>query len=321
MAAYERAIAGADQPAIGGKHIKPGTIDDLVARYFASAAFVGLPSEATRATYRGIVEGIRKEHGSKRVAHLQPEHVEHLFLKKKETPAAANNWLRMMRMLMKFAISKSGGKMIASDPTAGIKTLHYATQGFHTWSEDEIAKFNEQHPIGSKARLAMTLMLYTGCRRADVVQLGPANIKNGALTYTQDKNRIRKPVTLTIPVHPELQRVIAATPMVGVKTFLVTNFGKPFTKAGFGNWMRDRCDEAELPDCSAHGLRKAIATRLAEAGMSEHQIMAITGHVTTKEVQRYTHAARQKVMAEMAMRGLESERDNCPDQIAIEDKR
>src|SRR6516162_5381983 len=85
MAAYEAAIAGAAQPAIGGKHIKPGTIDDLVARYFASAAFVGLPSEATRATYRGIVENIRREHGPKRVAHLQPDRVEQLFLKKKET--------------------------------------------------------------------------------------------------------------------------------------------------------------------------------------------------------------------------------------------
>jgi integrase len=106
--------------------------------------------------------------------------------------------------------------------------------------------------------------------------------------------------------------------MVGVRTFLVTSFGKPFTIAGFSNWMRDRCDEAGLHDCSAHGLRKAIATRLAEAGMSERQIMAITGHTTMKEVERYMRAARQKVMAEMAMGGLDG------DNIAIaqiEDKR
>ena len=97
---------------------------------------------------------------------------------------------------MQFAVSK---KMITSDPTAGIKTLSYATEGFHSWSEEDIAAFNQRHPIGSKARLAMTLMLYTGCRRADVVLLGPANIKNGFLTYTQQKNRIRKPVAPRAP--------------------------------------------------------------------------------------------------------------------------
>jgi integrase len=120
----------------------------------------------------------------------------------------------------------------------------------------------------------------------------------------QQKNRRRKPVTLTIPVHRELARVIEGTPTVGLKTFLVTNFGKPFTAAGFGNWMRDRCNEAGLAECSSHGLRKAIARRLAEAGMSPHQIMAITGHTTLKEVERYTREASQKMMAELAMRGL-----------------
>jgi integrase len=302
MQAYEAARAGEPKPiAIGERRIRPGTVDDLVAKYFASAAFLGLPSEATKTTYRGIIEGFRREHGGKRLAHLRTEDIEYLLTKKIATPAAANNWLRMVRMLMKFAVTK---KMIAADPTLGVKTLKYQSDGFHTWSEEDIATYNRQHAIGTVARLAMTLMLYTGCRRADAVLLGPKNIKNGFLTYTQQKNRIRKPVTLTIPVHPDLRRVIEATPMVGVKTFLVTSFGKPFSEAGFGNWMRERCDEAGLPDCSSHGLRKAIARRLAEAGMSPHQIQAITGHTTLKEIERYTKAARQKLMAEMAMRGL-----------------
>jgi site-specific recombinase XerD len=318
MQAYEQAICGRQATTIGGKHTKPGTVDDLVVRYFASAAFQGLPSEATRTTYRGIIEGFRREHGSKRVAQLQRDHIEHLFTKKIATPAAANNWLRMVRLLMKFAISK---KMITSDPTVGIKTFKYETEGHPSWSEEDIAAFNVRHPIGTKARLAMTLMLYTGCRRADAVLLGPANIiKSGFLTYTQMKNRICKPVTLTIPVHPELRRVIEATPMVGVKTFLVTDYGKPFSGAGFGNWMRERCDEAGLSDCSSHGLRKAIARRMAEAGMSPHQIQAITGHTTLKEIERYTKAVRQKLMAEMAMRGLD-ENNQVTGHLQIEDKR
>jgi integrase len=106
--------------------------------------------------------------------------------------------------------------------------------------------------------------------------------------------------------------------MVGVKTFLVTEYGKPFSEAGFGNW---RCDEAGLSDCSSHGLRKAIARRMAEAGMSPHQIQAITGHTTLKEIERYTKAVRQKLIAEMAMRGLDDGGLSVIDKPQIEDKR
>ena len=80
----------------------------------------------------------------------------------------------------------------------------------------------------------------------------------------------------------------------------MTSFGRPFKSAGFGNKFRTWCDEAGLPHCSAHGLRKAAATRLAEAGATEQQIMSITGHRTSQEVTRYTRAARQKVLAEQA---------------------
>jgi integrase len=298
--AYKAALSGVAKVETGAKRTVPGTIAALVVAYFASPGFLGLEA-STQATYRGIIENFRREHGDKRVARLQREHIEAMQAKRISTPAAANNWLRMVRMLMQFAITK---RLRLDDPTFGIKPIKSASAGFHTWSEDDIAGFEKKHGVGSKARLAMALMLFTGCRRSDVVLLGPQHIKRGFLTYTQQKNRKRKPVTLTIPVHPELRRIIETTPTIGVKTYLVTQFGKPFTANGFGNWMRDRCNEAGLPECSSHGLRKAIARRLAEAGMSPHQIMAITGHTTLKEVERYTRAASQQHLAKMAMRGL-----------------
>jgi integrase len=101
-----------------------------------------------------------------------------------------------------------------------------------------------------------------------------------------------------------LQNVIDASPC-GDLTFLVTEFGRPFTSNGFGNWFRDRCIEAGVPG-RAHGLRKATATRLAELGASDREIMAVTGHQTSKEVDRYTKAARRKVLAESAMARMAS---------------
>jgi integrase len=222
-----------------------------------------------------------------------------MLAKKIATPTAANHWLRMIRALMKFAILEG---MRPDDPTVGVNYVPYASEGFHAWSEDDIAAFEAKHPIGSKARLAFALMLYTGCRRADAAVLGRQHIKNGFLTYTQDKNRNRKPVTLTIPVVPELQAIIDATPS-GHLTFIVSRYGQPYTPHGFGIWMKRCCREAGLPECTSHGLRKAISRRMAEKGRSPHEIMAVTGHSTLKEVERYTKAASQKLLAARALQG------------------
>ena len=102
---------------------------------------------------------------------------------------------------------------------------------------------------------------------------------------------------MEIPVAQPLAAAIAATPMIGVKTFLVTEFGKPFTAAGFGNWFRQRCNEAGLPHCSAHGLRKAFLRRMAEAGCSEDYIASVSGHRDTREIRTYVQAANKARMA------------------------
>ncbi len=120
---------------------------------------------------------------------------------------------------------------------------------------------------------------------------------------SQAKNEHRNPIDLDIPLHPDLATVIEATPTRHL-TFLVTEYGRPFSVAGFGAKFREWCDQAGLPQCSAHGLRKATAARLAERGASAHEIMAITGHRSLEEVERYTRAARKSKLADAAMAKL-----------------
>ncbi len=136
-------------------------------------------------------------------------------------------------------------------------------------------------------------------------------MRKGRLRYRQAKNEHRNPVDLDIPVHPDLQAVIDGT-TTGHLAFLTTKFGKPFSVSGFGNKFREWCDEAGLPYCSAHGLRKATAARLAERGATAHEIMAITGHRSLEEVERYTRAARQRELADAAMRKFKSGTDAVP---------
>jgi integrase len=130
-----------------------------------------------------------------------------------------------------------------------------------------------------------------------VVRIGRQHVRNGALHLTQGKTGAE----LVIPVHPELATIIAATPSDQL-TYLVTEYGQPFTPAGFGNWFRAQCNAAGLPrECAAHGLRKAACRRLAEAGASANVIAAISGHRTLREVERYTRAADQARMARAGM--------------------
>src|SRR5262249_50061644 len=146
------------------------------------------------------------------------------------------------------------------------------------------------------ARLAFALLLYSGQRRGDVIRVGAQHIRDGILSVKQEKTGF----DLAIPVHATLASVLAASPS-GHLTFLTTRYGAPFTATAFSHWVRQECNKAQLPDCSAHGLRKAAARRLAEAGCTAHEIGAITGHASLAELTRYTRAADQRRLAEAAM--------------------
>ena len=159
-----------------------------------------------------------------------------------------------------------------------------------------IASPRHQPRPRTRARLALAMLLYTGQRRGDIIRLGRQHIREGFIHVRQQKTGIE----LAIPIHATLAAIIAETPIHHL-TLLTTQTGKPFSPAGFGNWFRDRCNEAGLSHCSAHGLRKAAARRLAEAGCTMHEIAAITGHASLSEVQRYTKAADQKRLALAAM--------------------
>jgi len=204
---------------------------------------------------------------------------------------------------MQFAVAAG---LIGRDPTADLARAKAKAGRIHTWTETEIEQYEARHPIGSRARLAMALLLYTGQRRSDVIRMGPQHIRRGVLSVMQQKTGTE----LAIPVHPRLAETIAATEC-GHLAFLVTASGAPFSVDGFGNLFREWCDEAGLPQrCSAHGLRKAACRRLAETGCSAPQIAAISGHKTLKEVQRYIEEADQARLAQAAIRRMTVHSEN-----------
>jgi integrase len=226
-------------------------------------------------------------------------HVRVLRDHKADLPGAANNRIKLLRRLFSWAetdFPKLG------NPAKTVKPFSVKSSGFHHWSLDEISQYEARHPVGTKARLALDLLLYTAVRRSDVVKLGHKHIdREGWLVFSQTKTGSK----VEIPIVSRLAETLAIGP-TGKSFFLETEESNPFTAAGFDGKMRQWCDQAELPQCSAHGLRKVAAAKLAELGCSDREIMAITGHQSAKEVSIYTKGARRRIMARSGMDKMEA---------------
>ena len=185
MAAYEAALAG-PRGAIGAGRIKPGSVSAVVAEFFDSQQFFGSKSPGTQRMRRGILERFRlPPNGDRPFALLPPEWIEALLDAK--PPHAARSWLATLRSLCQFAIKRG---LLRTDPTRDIKLRSIKSDGFHTWTDDEIAQFEAHHAIGTKPRLAFALLLYTAQRRSDVVRIGRQHIKDGVLTVKQQKTGV-----------------------------------------------------------------------------------------------------------------------------------
>lgn len=278
----------------------PGSFDRLIAEYLRSPKFLkNKPS--SQAVTRGILLRFAEKHGHRQVAHMEPKNMLAIMGKMAETPAAANNLLKKLRALYKFA------RLVGycrHDPTVGVDKYREGT--YHTWTNEELAKFEKRWPLGTRERTAFALAIYTGQRREDLVSAlwSDIDFKRRTVRVAQTKTGAR----LVIPLHAELVRALQAWPRLHA-TILATPKGRGTSVAGFGNDMADAIGEAGLPDrCVLHGLRKAAARCLAEAGCSTHEIMAITGHKTLAEVQRYTEAVEQEGLAKKAIVKLEDAR-------------
>jgi integrase len=283
LAAYAEA-AGAVVRAPSRREPGEGTIAALCTSYKRSVAFRGLRA-STRQMRARIIDKIAVKAGAALVADLAPRHIRQDI--GDLTPHAANNRLKIWRALMKHAV---GLGQIETNPARDVERHRTQGDGFHCWTDEEIDQYRAHHPSGTKARLVFEIALWTGARRGDLVRLGRQNIADGSLTYVSGKTRVEA----CIPVLPEVQAEIDRMPKTQM-LFLVTVHGKPHSDKAFGKWFADRCREAGLPRrCSVHGLRKARARIMAEAGKSTHVIAAWGGWKTLAEVASYTEAVNRR---------------------------
>jgi len=296
MRAYQAALEGDELPTALKMRGALGTFDRLVQDYYGSPGYLRMAT-STRRSYQLVIDRLLRDEkiGHRLVAQMTRQHIQQIVGRRAATPGAAHDLLKKIKILMHFAIDNGWRK---DDPSVRLK--NFALGEFHTWTDEEIERFEQRWPVGTRERTAFALLLFTGQRASDVKEMGWRDVVENSIHVVQGKTGEK----LWIPMHPELQQALKAWGRRD-SLMLVTVFGEPFSDKGFSNFMAERIGHAGLPErCVTHGLRKAAARRLAEAGCSSKEIAAITGHTTLKEIERYTRAAEQRKLAVAAMARL-----------------
>jgi integrase len=299
-AEYQAAIARKPKPSKGDP--AAGSLAWLVARYRETGAWSRL-SVATRRQRENIFVHVLKTAGSVPVAQITQSAIIDGRERRSKTPSQARHFLVAMRGLFGWAVK---ARLVKLDPTVAVDNPPRENgDGFIAWTEEHVAAYEQRWPIGTRQRVWLDVLLYTGLRRGDAVVFGRQHVRDGIGEIKTEKSKSSKrgpPVTVTLPIIPVLARTLAAGPC-GDLTFIAGENGQPLTKESFGNMFRAACKAAGVPG-SAHGVRKIAATRAANSGATVAQLEAIFGWTGGRMASHYTRSADRKRLAKEAMHKL-----------------
>jgi integrase len=292
-AEYQAALATAPRPQKGDP--EAGTLRWLVARYRETNAWQSL-SLATRRQRENILKQALATAGDRPIARITTETIAAGRDRRSKTPFQARHFLDTMRGLFRWAAK---AKLCRIDPTMGVEDPTIPkTDGFPIWTEEHVTAYEKRWPIGTRQRVWLDVMLYTGLRRGDAVRFGRQHVRDGVGAIKTEKTGTE----VTLPVLPVLATTLAAGPC-GELAFIANTHGKPFTKESFGNAFSDACRGAGIP-CSAHGVRKLAATRMANNGATSAQLKSIFGWTSDRMASLYTRTADRRRLAIESMHKL-----------------
>lgn len=281
--------------------VKANTFRWLCMEYMRSNAFESL-DQTTRDRRRNIMEGMWQEPLSDKddrpfadipLSKMTVSHIEVLRDRKKATPFAADERLKVLRQIFD---TKKDAKPITLNIARLVEPFNAHSDGHETATPDDLAKFIEHHGLGSKAVLYVAIQMYTGLRVSDLALLGPQHRRRDAFKLRLFKNRNRTPVDIEITIHPILEAVLA-THKVTALTYLVTEFGKPFSVKGLGNRISDWWRQAGMPHLTSHSVRKGLATDVAHNEATDSMLEAMFGWKDSKTSKIYTRNAEKARLA------------------------
>lgn len=265
-AAYAAALAG-ETPRRPGATGRSGSLQWLYERYRESEAWLSL-SLATRRQREAIFAQIMAKGGSEPFKALKRKNIEES--KDARKPSAALHFLAAMRGLFHWA---KANEHVEIDPTEGVRNpaRRKASSGYPTWTQDDIDAYESRWPAGTKERVWLHVLLYTGLRCGDAVKLGRQHFKNDIAIFKTEKTGAEVPIVMA----PELAATLKLG-KCGDLAFICGSRGEPLRKASFGEAFAEAAMSAGIQK-TAHGVRKARATIAAEHDATERELDAMFG--------------------------------------------
>jgi integrase len=290
---YQAAVSGAARPSKNAPAIT--TLAWLVARYRETSAWTEL-SVATRRQKENILRHVLETAGDKPFACIDADTVNAGIERRAKTPSQARHFLDTMRGLFKWA-KKAG--LVKVDPTADADAPRRKQgPGFRAWTEDDVAAYERRWPVGTRERVWLDVLLYTGLRCGDAVRLGRQHVRDGEIQLVTEKTGTPVP----LPILPELAKTLAAGPC-GDLHFIVGKNGRPMSAGYFSNEFV-RAARAAGVRGSAHGVRKIAATRAANNGATVAELDAMFGWTGGRMASYYTREADRRRLAKGAISKL-----------------
>ena len=292
------------QPVESQRKVKTRSLDDLLARHRKTVKW-RKKGDRTRLVQGRILDRFMdrvdrkgRRYGDRMVSDVTVAWLDNILALLWETPAAANVLRKTLSGLMDTACRLNW----RGDNPVRLTESFEEGEGFHDWTDTEIEQYRARHALGTMARLTLELAFNTAARRCNVNKIEREHVKAGRIEVAHVKGGN----ATSVPILATTKAALDALPVAPIRFLIVTQFGKPFTDAGLGNRMRKWCDEAGLPQCSLHGLRKAMSRQLAEGGATDAQGQAVTGHKKDRTFQYYRSKANRAVLADAAMSNLAS---------------
>lgn len=295
-AAYRAALEG-KRPATSGQ-ARSGSLHWLIEQYRESSAWRGY-SLATRRQRENIFKQVIASAGHQPFSKITEATIVAGRERRRDTPFQARHFLDAMRGLFEWA---SEVQHVRINPAANVKYPRLKSgEGFPVWTESDVDAYEARWPLGTRQRVWLAVLLYTGLRRGDAVRLGKQHVRDGTAKLRTEKTG----TDVYIPLLPPLIEALRAGP-IGELAYICGANGKPMSKESFGNAFSDACRAAGV-NKSAHGLRKIGATRAANNGATVPQLNAIFGWSGGKMAALYTQAADRERLAREAIGKLVNE--------------
>ena len=292
-------------PAIASTAI-PYSMDDLAQRMFRSPKWLGT-KDSTQYTYRRIIDRYLartnkngRRYGTYPVKKATVGGLEAHIAELADTPASANNLRKALKRMFKYAVKLGWIDTNPAAETDGFK----AGKGWHTWTDEEFARYRAHWPYGTMARLTLELAINTTARRCNLAELEREHLVNWRWEIDHVKNNDATSVNITV----EARRAIEALPAAPIRHFIISEWGRSYTTESLGNRFRKWATEAGCPG-SLHGIRKGVSRQMAESGATSLEGRAVTGHKTDKTFAHYAAKANRKTLADAAMAKMIGEPD------------